>query len=149
MIYEVVNPSDPVTIESDSDTTASVAILLVGQGKYGLRRDGDTVMPLLFLAEEEDLSRWLTENGVAGGLGGLQKFIDENTPEIASTLDTAMVASPSDRAAIAETIRASGGDQVKAIRAWNEAKRSSMNNICGACFKIASRLRSLAEKDGP
>lgn len=33
MIYEVVNPSDPVTFESDDPTVAKVATLLLGRGK--------------------------------------------------------------------------------------------------------------------
>jgi hypothetical protein len=52
--YELVNPSDPYTLEAPTLELACVAAVILGEGMYGLRTaDGETAMPvLLFKAQE-------------------------------------------------------------------------------------------------
>jgi len=49
--FEIVNPSDPYTIETDDFAAACVATILLGVGKYALDEKGGEKrqMPLLFL----------------------------------------------------------------------------------------------------
>jgi hypothetical protein len=36
--YEISNPSDPITIQADDDMVAAAAGLLLGEGRYGIKR---------------------------------------------------------------------------------------------------------------
>lgn len=55
MIYELINYSDPYTLESDDEAAVCLATLLLGSGKYGLRDpNGDTVMPILFFGGHDE-----------------------------------------------------------------------------------------------
>ena len=36
MLFEIINPSDPYTLETDSYAAAVAAVCILGEGKYGL-----------------------------------------------------------------------------------------------------------------
>ena len=61
MIYEIINPSDTVTIEADDVDVARAACLAIGGGKYGLEDEqGDQAMPVMLFGGYED---WCAESG--------------------------------------------------------------------------------------
>lgn len=148
-IYEISNPSDPVTLETDNELVAAVAVLLLGEGKMGLHRDdGETVLPIFLLAGPEDIDAWAKERGIEDGMQGLQGFVDEHRLEMAEVFETALVGKPGDRRSIMAALKAGGGDLKKALAAWNEEQRSSLNDICGVCFQYAERFREAAARSG-
>lgn len=54
MIYEIINPSDPYTIEGDDIAVVCVATAILGEGAYGLQTaDGAEVMPILLFGRDE------------------------------------------------------------------------------------------------
>lgn len=60
MKYEITNPSDPYTIESDDPTLAIICCLLLGEGRYGLKDgQGNTTMPIMLLASESQVKEWM------------------------------------------------------------------------------------------
>jgi len=143
MIFEVVNPSDAVTLEYDNPVVAGVVTLLLGNGQYGLEaEDGTTVLPIMLFAGEEGLKEWLSENGV----DDLGEFMKQHGLEIAECLETAMVCTVRERRAITKAIEVSGGDIKGAQEVFNEESRSSMNNICGNAFAWAKRFREKYEE---
>lgn len=61
MLFEIINPSDPYTMESDSLEVAAVAVCLLGSGAYGLK-ELDSSEPLevpIFLLGGHD--EWFQE----------------------------------------------------------------------------------------
>jgi len=57
MKFELVNPSDPYTIEADDLQVAAVACCLLGNGKYGLTGLGDDAghdVPVFLLGGHDD-----------------------------------------------------------------------------------------------
>ena len=55
MKYEIINPHDEAYMESDSHKYASIAVLLLGVGYYGLKEvDGDFEMPVMLLGGVEE-----------------------------------------------------------------------------------------------
>lgn len=135
MLYEVINPSDKVTLETESEPAAIAAVLLLGRGKYGLSNEkGETVVPIFLLGGYD---AWAKEKGY-----DLGKVIEEASPEIAKALESSAVCSLSNRSAL----KAALGDDPGAVARWNEAKRTSMNDLCGAARSIAKHLRENLHK---
>ena len=137
MIYEVINPSDAVTIECGSPLVAGLSVLLLGEGRYGAEgEDGSTAIPLMLFGGEKAVARWLAGCGYAGGLGDA---LAEHRGSIARCLRTAMVCSIDERRGLIAAVVAGGGDEGKVFAALNDARRTSMNNICGRAYAIAER----------
>lgn len=141
MIYELINPSDPVTIQAEDDKVAAAVALIVGKGAMGLFRtdgygNGIQVLPIMIFCDKSQLDEYLRELGIHD----MSKFIVEKINEIIDCLESALVGSASDRVAIME-VCSQQGDVKKAMRVWNESKRTSMNDICGACHGFANEFR--------
>jgi hypothetical protein len=54
-IREVINPHDKITIDCSDMDAAQLAVLFVGNGKYGI--EGDDGLPLLLLGGSEEWSQ--------------------------------------------------------------------------------------------
>ncbi|MFH1422721.1 MAG: hypothetical protein ABIH42_08440 [Planctomycetota bacterium] len=51
MKFEIINPSDRCFVEGDDFKTVCIAVIVLGDGKYGLRQvDGDLHMPPVIFA---------------------------------------------------------------------------------------------------
>lgn len=143
MIYEIINPSDAVTIEADDEMVACVATLLIGEGKMGLMRypDGESVLPLFMF---DGFEEWQQAHGL-----DLASFLVERRGEIADCLASAVCCQASERAAVVKAIEAAGGDIQEALRVYNDEKRSSLNDICDYAHSRAAQLRAAdAEQEG-
>ena len=132
-LFEVVNPSDPITFEADDPDIARFAALVLGNGRLGVTdEDGETVLPLyIFGMSEEEAER------VVAPLAEKCKT-PEGKAALVAALDTFAVCSMSSRKAL----RAALGNDREALKRWNEEKRSSMNNICGRAAKLADSMRA-------
>ena len=129
MIYDIINPSDDVTIETDDLDVARAVCLFLGEGKYGLNdEEGNEAMPLLFL-------------------GGMDEFCEATGFDYPSTvrnqrakfiacLRSAMCCRVSERKAI----RAAVGDDLDALARYNDVKRTSLNDIAGYAHSVAKQL---------
>lgn len=138
MRYEIINPSDAYTLESDDFLAACLATILLGRGAYGLQsEDGKTEMPIMLFGLEEtwfpktfqaDLSLLLGAADVARLVLCLQSvvigsFVDRRAYDVAMNAILDM----DGRAAFAA--------------AWHEARRTSLNDIGARARTIAQRLR--------
>lgn len=114
MKYEIINPSDYCTIDAPSETLAGAAVLLLGEGKYGVATidgDGTRILPLFPFGGHET---WLREHAIDPD--GFSAWIGEHLVELADALDTV------------------------ALRPG--AERSSLNDICGYAKALARAFRS-------
>jgi hypothetical protein len=131
MIYEIVNPSDPITIEADDLVIAQVATIILGRGRYGLTDEsGNEVLPLFLFG---GFDQWAKKNQF-----DVDKIMKERWAEIADCLETTVVVGISERRAI---LAAVGSHGKEAIERFNDERRSSMNDISGYAHKIAERIR--------
>lgn len=146
MIYEVVNPSDPVTIEANDSILAAVAVILLSNGDYGLYDEDDrTVIPIFRLSGPERLIKWLHENNIDSNK--IDEFYAKNGDELATILESVVYGQRSDRAGIlALTEKMSAKDRLDALSKWNESKRSSMNDIGEQAHQLAKALRKKAKE---
>lgn len=136
MLFEVINPSDSVTLEAEDVDVARAVCLLLGEGKYALNdENGEEVLPLLFLGGFEE---WAAEHNF-----DLGRICDTQRQAIIACLESASCCSLKDRRAI----RAAVGDDPTALARYNDEKRSSLNDICGYASRIAARHRAKTETE--
>lgn len=143
MIYEVVNMHDPVTIETDNEMVAMLAVLSLGEGAYGLQDEtGRSVVPVLLFASPQQTKDWLDSTGINIGQMG-----NQYAAEIAECLRTALVCKPGERAKIMAKLGEDSGDIRTAMATWNDKKRSSMTDLCGFALSLAQAYEDHAAKN--
>lgn len=146
MIYEIINPSDAMTLEADDSLLASVSIIILSQGDYGLIDEDDrTVLPIFRFSDPEKLIKWLHGNNVDSNK--IEEFYAKNGDEMATILESVVYGKIDDRKGIvALTEKMSASDRVEALAKWNESKRSSMNDIGERAHELAKVLRRKAKE---
>lgn len=140
MICEIINPSDPYTLETENFLAAAVGIALVGGGKLGLDCENPKQRtPILF-----GWDAWFQEQGIAD----LGKYLDDHAGEIADALDSVLIGNVRERELFKEALEAIADLKKKeAFRVkMQDQKRSSMNDIGTACWKTAETLRNKSGK---
>lgn len=147
MIYELINPSDCVTLECDDTAVAAVVCILLGNGQYALDCPSNPQknIPLFMFGGFEE---WWNAQKPAIGMT-LNEFIDANTEKICVALESCMGMRISERENILKAKEHMSDEEWrKYIMKVNDDNRSSMNDICGRAFKIAEKLRA-KQKDLP
>ena len=138
MIYEIVNPSDMVTIDAPNRLLATLAVVILGNGKYGGTCLDDDV-------EDMDVPLFL--------FGGCEEFMQEqfkstldeafaaNKKEVGAVLNTALLGDKKDRASYNKGIELIPKDKQKEWRDhWHDDRRSSMNDICAYAWQVAENI---------
>lgn len=143
MMYEIINPSDPYTLESDDFKVAAGAVLLVGQGKYGMcsvEEDSET-LPVFLLGGAEE---WLKEHDMYP----FDEWLRANAERVAACLETVIIGSLADRKRLERVLACISDpeERAKARFAHHDEKRSSLNDIGKACGIYAKKLRSKIEE---
>lgn len=126
MICEIVNMSDPVSFKAPDFKTAAAVVLLLGNGQYGLEHDGPDKLPMLFGVGDFIDETW--PDGMAEWLNG-----DHGPSVIEALRSTAVV------------VRSAYPPRTDNIEAWNEAHRSSLNDICGRARRLAAAMEGKRE----
>lgn len=140
MILELINPSDAVTFVGDDPKIAGVAILILGNGAYGLTDEsGEVFVPLMLFG---GFKAWLEEQGITD----LAAFLIEHGSALADFLETCAYGKIAERQAFDEAIKRMTPDKAEEHREWwNDRNRSSMNNIGAGCRRLAKQLRAKAK----
>ena len=145
--YRIINPSDRVHIASDNELAACVAVALISNGDYGLRRchDGREVMPIMGFDPSGRVSDWwLADPGIPNTGEALDAFIEANRIAMADALDSVFYGSVEEMQAFELANAGVGFGAFIANKAeHNDRKRSSMNNIEAAALAYAVKLRRL------
>lgn len=139
LVFEVITPSDAMTLEAPDVRVAQVATLFLGEGKLGLRdAAGESVLPFFFFGG--GFEGWVATEFPAG----IDAFLDERAEEVAACLESITYGTRSDRAAVAAMVGpdATREELVAALARWNEAKRTSLNDFASYGRELAARLRA-------
>jgi hypothetical protein len=137
MIYEIVNPSDPYTMETDNLLAACIACTMLGAGKYALRQqDGEVEMPLFIFGGIEQWFEKKFEKPIAELLDG------SNDIPVIEALDSVLIGDATDRKIYKAAIEKMDAEAVKVFRKeWQDKKRSSMNDIGARAEHISASMR--------
>lgn len=138
-VYEITNSSDPYTIRGADKAALCVAVLVLGEGRYGLiDEERETLMPNL--AFGGDPISWL--HGEMG-ITNLEKYIDKNGELLSDCLDSIIIGSFKDRWLIEKSLERAKceEDREQILKEWHDKRRSSMNDIGKTARKVAEIFR--------
>ncbi len=142
MIYEIINPSDPYTLECDRFDVATAAIFLLGNGRLSLRGDDEAhCSPLCLFG---GMREWFVERFGEE----LEPFIEGNMVALAIALDSVLIGDAHDRRDYYKALALITDleNRVKWRDGYLDRRRSSMNNIGGAAYRLAAQLREAADR---
>jgi hypothetical protein len=132
-VYELINPSDAASFETDDEEALCVGVIFIGKGRYGLDSEGRKVLGLaLFGIGAEEM---------AERVDGFMKTAPDARARVAAALRTVLYCSESDRKALGAAFEGLPEDQrLAAMARFNDSKRSSINDIGKRCLAVASAL---------
>ena len=136
MIFEIVNPSDPYTIEAAEPAVAAAATLVLCD-KAGLAtEDGSFSMPPMILGGQVE---WFRET-FGQDLG---EFVGSHRAEIATALDSVLIGKATDRRDYYRALELMDDPAKRALYRdeYLDRCRSSMNNFGAYAYKLAARIR--------
>lgn len=151
MRYEIINPSDPYTFDAPSHETATLAILIMGEGQLAAEpldaHSPEEVVPLLLFGtvKEYCLKRFGVEPNEL-----LKRALDDPARRegLADALDSVLIGRPEDRAAF-ETKHPTPGARRAARIEYHDRKRSSMNDIARYAWQVAQTIRNGPVRTAP
>lgn len=154
-IYEITNPSDPITLRAASPTVAALAAAVLGEGAYGVQdAQGATVLPVLLLAGPNATKEALLKVGI--DVADFDGVMTTYMVRLISALESVQACPVVDRNAYelhtGNVFDDERGAPVTAPlrelrKLYCEKRRSSMNNICAKAWHLAEVLRSKLPKD--
>lgn len=148
MLYEIINPSDPYTLEADDPKSAALACLLLGEGGYGLIPidSEEPEVPIMLLWSEKDIAAWWEKTFGPGETW--QEYLAANREKVADVLDSVLVGSVADRKTYFHAMTLIESEEGR--RAFREKylddRRTSLNNIGARAWKLAEALRKAARR---
>jgi hypothetical protein len=139
MICEIINPSDPYTLQTDNFDAAALAVWLIGRGTFGLKTVGvpeseHQSTPILFGWQEWARGRYLPS---------VDAYIEAHRREIAAACDSVMIGSVDVRRAFTTAIAYMAPERVREYRAEiYDQQRTSLNRIGESFWAYADKLRA-------
>jgi len=146
MIYEIINMSDPYTIDAPSLQVAFVACSLLGNGQYGLRalESGGIDVPVFMFGGHEE---WCGQQFGKGCDDVVAEVMSYYGSSLADCLDSCLIGKRQDRDTYNDGLRliddAAKRDEWR--EKWHDSRRSSLNDIGGRSRKLAIAIR---KRDG-
>jgi len=140
MLYKIVNPSDPYTIESRSLDVAAMVAILLGKGEYGFTcLDKGENIPIFCLGGGDD---WCQKHFKENLMEMSNRVMDTKLSEIADCLDSVLYGDREDRENFLKETEGMNRLMFEAHRAIEqENKCSSMNDIGAHAYRMAAKLR--------
>lgn len=134
MICELINPSDPYTIETSDFIVAAVAVAILRNGKIGLKNNNGDKSPIIF-----GWSDWFEKQGITD----IDKYINEHKTQIADVLDSVLIGNEKDRKFVERTLSFLEEDKRQAwLDTYIDTNRSSLNDIGGYAKELANNFRN-------
>jgi hypothetical protein len=140
LLFKIVNPSDPYTIEASSLDVATVAAILLGQGKYPFESlDGGQDVPH-FLFGKVDV--WAKEHFNETVMELSNRVMDTKMGEVADCLDSVLYGDKEDRVEFFASTKGMNSDDFEDARSMRQdSRRSSLNDIGERAYRMAAKLR--------
>lgn len=138
MIYEIINPSDPVVFETDDFECAAVATLLVGEGRCAAKpqEDGGEEVPLFLFGGHDE---WSQARFGCSFSNLLDRVTETKARDLVFALRSFVIGHAEDITAYRRGLELIDDPAKRDVwrEEWKEARRSSLNDICGRAWQIA------------
>jgi hypothetical protein len=144
MIYELIQPSDPIHFKAESDKIAYFCALILGNGKAGIERaDGAKCESPLYVFHPDPMPE------IEAYLGGMiADFGDQNCAEIAACFASFAYGSQAEYRTYCEAVNSiTDPENLKAFQDWHEDKnRSSMSKWVKSAWQYAEYFKNKANE---
>jgi len=142
MLCEIIDPSDPYTMECETFLIGAAAVCLLGGGQLGLHSEDESQQTPILSGWKD----WFACQGVPD----LAAFLTENNDAIADTLASVRIGRAKERWAEAVAVKHMTAPAAAEYRAEiHDLRRSSMNDLGRAAWKLAERLRERKMETSP
>ena len=141
-LYELINPSDPITFHAASDTVAFVVATWVGNGQTPAKNTEteEDVGGLFLFATEEDIAAEIKQKLGTKTIGA---YISDNAEEVMQALLSFAVCDAPYRDTYDECVqrREAGQERDRFKLEYKERHRSSMNDFVAFAWRAAKQLQ--------
>lgn len=144
ILFSIVNPSDPYTIEASSLDVAAMTSILLGRGQYGFSclGKGESI-PIFSLGGGDE---WCKKHFKENLMEMSNRVMDTKLAEIADCLDSVLYGDKEDRETFSKETKGMDRPTFEAHRSIEqENKCSSMNDIGAHAYRMAAKLRQSIE----
>lgn len=144
MLYNIVNPSDPYTIEASSLDVAAMTAILLGQGQYPFHAlDGSENVPTFAFGGGD---KWCDEQFKESLMEMSNRVMDTKLSQVADCLDSVLYGDEKDRVEFLAETKDMNRQTFEATRILrHNDKISSMNDIGDRAYRMAAKLRKSIE----
>jgi hypothetical protein len=142
MIYELINPSDATTFVAGDLKIAALVTFLVGGGGYSAEPEDDKAagVPMFLFGGAEE---WWNKTFPGEPMG---EAVEANREEVVIALRSVCYGNATSRRLYDRAMAAITDEEkrVAFVAEWNDANRSSLNNIMGRAHSIADGIEEKA-----
>lgn len=142
-LYEIINPSDPYTIEADALDVALVACIFLGRGQYAFEPIGgdDTLRIPMFIFGGTD--QWCQEHFHQSIQVIVDRVLKDKSAELVTCFDSCLIGKAQDRAIYRSALELIDDPSKREEwrKKWHENRRTSTNDIGGRAYVMAKNLR--------
>lgn len=140
MLFRILNPSDPYTIEASSLDVAAMVSILIGQGNYSFEslNGGESIPHFAFGGGDE----WAQKHFQEDLMELSNRVMDTKLSQVADCLDSVLYGDAEDRVEFLEVTKDLDRPNFEATRILRQQdKCSSSNDIGDRAYRMAAKLR--------
>lgn len=140
MLFIIINPSDPYTIEASSLDVAAMVSILLGQGNYSFESldGGESITHFAFGGGDE----WSQKHFEEDLMELSNRVMDTKLSQVADCLDSVLYGDAQDRLEFLEETKDLDRPNFEATRILRQQdKCSSVNDIGDRAYRMAAKLR--------
>lgn len=146
--WEIVNPSDPYTMDGDDHDVVATVVVFLGQGRYAAQEvNGSRFVPMMLFGVDD---AWSTATFGCAVADLLARTVETKRAAVVAAFESVVIASAHERAMFDEGMRLidDPAERERWRTTWNERRRSSMNNIGKRAQQLADTFRAPASTGG-
>lgn len=146
MLFNIINPSDPYTLEAPDLAIAAVAICLLGEGKYALEElggDRSGYVPAFLMGGHDE---WFIKQFGADFSAVVDRIVATRSDELSRALASVFIGNARDKRAF-DSAAAECPDQdafFELLHQTHDAKRTSVNDIGRRAWALADAVAAKA-----
>lgn len=151
MLFTILNPHDPYTMEAPNLEIAAVAIALIGKGQYGLHELSGDQSGNVPLFPETGHDEWFTKQFGRDFAASLRHVMDTSAGELAKALASVFIGPPTYRRAFEQEARdCVDEDEFQALLTKrHDEKRGGMIDIGRYAWGLADIVGETALEQAP
>lgn len=151
MLFNIINPHDPYTLEAPDLEIAANAIALIGKGAYGLHELSGDQSGNVPLFPETGHDEWFTKQFGRDFSASLNHVMDARAGDLSKALASVFIGTPADKRAFEQEARDCVDEEEfhALLTKRHDEKRGSLNDIGRIAWGMADMVAAKALEQAP